>query len=56
MNKKTKRKAKRVIHIHKHINIRKEVNIMEEKKKFNWVGLLIEVAKVVVSFFAGTQV
>ena len=55
MTKKRKRKAKRIIHIHKHIDIRKEV-IMEEKKKFNWLGLLIEVAKLVVSFLAGTQI
>ena len=39
------------------LNIRKEVNKMEqEKKKINWLGLLIEVAKVVVSFIAGTQI
>lgn len=29
---------------------------MEEKKKFNWGKLLIEIAKVVISFLAGTQV
>ena len=52
-----KRKAKRVIKIYKTYNIRKEVNIMEEeKKKINWLGLLVEVAKVVISFIAGTQI
>ena len=28
----------------------------KEKKKINWLGLLIEVVKVVVSFIAGTQI
>ena len=28
----------------------------KEKKKFNWLELLIEVAKVVISFYAGTQI
>lgn len=28
----------------------------ETKKKWNWLNLAIEVAKVVISFFAGTQI
>lgn len=27
-----------------------------EKKKFNWLGLLVEVVKAVIAFVAGTQV
>ena len=29
---------------------------MVKKKEFNWLGLVIEIAKVVVSFIAGTQI
>lgn len=29
---------------------------MEEKKKFNWVKLFIEIAKVVISFIAGAKI
>ena len=57
MVKRRKRKSKRVIKIYKTYNIRKEVNIMEkEKKKINWLALLIEIVKVTVSFIAGSQI
>ena len=56
-NRNRKRKARRVIKIYKNYNIRKEVIIMEkEEKKINWLKLLIEIAKVVISFLAGTQI
>lgn len=29
---------------------------MSEKKKINWLGLVIEIVKAAVAFFAGTQV
>lgn len=29
---------------------------MKEKKKFNWLGLAIEIVKVAIAFFTGTQV
>lgn len=29
---------------------------MEKKKKINWLGLVIEIAKVAIAFFTGTQV
>lgn len=29
---------------------------MKEKQKFNWLGLIVEVIKVVVAFVAGTQI
>lgn len=28
----------------------------ENEKKFNWLGLVVEIIKVVVSFIAGTQI
>ena len=28
----------------------------DPKKKFNWLGLVVEIIKVVVSFVAGTQI
>ena len=57
MTRNRKRKARSVIKIYKTYNIREEVIIMEkEEKKINWLRLLIEIAKVVVSFIAGTQI
>lgn len=29
---------------------------MKEKKKFNWLGLVIEVVKVAIAFLTGTQI
>ena len=29
---------------------------MEKKKKINWLGLVVEIAKVAIAFFTGTQV
>jgi hypothetical protein len=54
MTKKRKRKAKRVIKIYKQINIGKEVNM--EKKKINWLGILLDVIKVVIGAIAGSQI
>ena len=57
MTRNRKRKARRQIHIHKHINIRKEVNIMEqEKKKFDWIGLIVKVLIAVVSAVTGAEI
>ena len=56
MTQNRKRKAKRQIHIHKHIIIRKEVNIMEqEKKRFDWLGLIVKVLIAVVSAVTGAE-
>lgn len=29
---------------------------MKEKKKINWLGLAIEIVKVAIAFFTGTQI
>ena len=55
-NRKRKRRAKRVIKINKTYIIRKEVNIMEkEKKKIDWIGLLVKVIIAVVSVITGVE-
>ena len=51
-----KRRAKRIIKIYKTYNIRKEVNIMEEKKKkFDWLGLVVKILIAVVSAVTGAE-
>ena len=45
-----------MIKIYKTYNIRKEVNIMEqEKKKFDWVGLVVKILIAVASAITGAE-
>ena len=57
MTRNRKRRAKRLIKIYKTYNIRKEVNIMEqEKKKFDWLGLVVKIVIAVVSAITGAEI
>ena len=56
MTRNRKRRGKRTIKIYKTYNIKKEVNIMEqEKKKFDWIGLVVKVIIAVVSAITGAE-
>ena len=56
MTRNRKRRGKRTIKIYKTYNIRKEVDIMEqEKKKFDWLGLVVKIVIAVVSAFTGAE-
>ena len=56
MTRNRKRRAKRVIKIYKTYNLRKEVNKMEqEKKKIDWLGLVVKIIIAVVSAITGAE-
>ena len=56
MTRNRKRRAKRVIKIYKTYNIRKEGKIMEqEKKEFDWIGLVVKVVIAVISAITGAE-